>query len=327
MPMEFSLIERIRARTELVRDDVRLGIGDDAALLALPPGQELAVAIDTMVEDVHFPRGTAPADIGWKALAVNLSDLAAMGAAPAWALLALTLPTADSADAMRIFVDGLADGFAELARPHRLALVGGDTTRGPLTLSVAVHGFVPHGQALRRSGAQAGDVVLVTGTLGDAAAGLRLLQQPGGADAGPQRDYLIGRLNRPTPRLAAGIALRGQASACIDVSDGLLADLGHICAASGVRAELDAAALPRSPALLALFDAEAARDLALGGGDDYELCFTVPADRLAVVQAALAQLDGGATVIGRIVAGEGVHVRAADGTWLSPPRQGWEHFA
>src|SRR6185437_13892548 len=147
--MEFRLIDRIRERTAQTRDDVRLGIGDDAALLAVPAGQELAVAIDTLVEGVHFPVGTAPADVGWKALAVNLSDLAAMGATPAWALLALTLPRPDAA-----FIDGLADGFAQLARPHRLALVGGDTTRGPLTLSVAVHGFVPPGQALTRAGAR-----------------------------------------------------------------------------------------------------------------------------------------------------------------------------
>ena len=325
--MEFRLIDRLRERTALARDDVRLGIGDDAALLAVPAGQELAVAIDTMVEGVHFLRDTAPADLGWKALAVNLSDLAAMGASPAWALLALTLPSADSAVAMHAFVDGLADGFAALARPHRLALVGGDTTRGPLTLSVAVHGFVPQGQALRRSGAQIGDAILVTGTLGDAAAGLHLLQHPGTDVAAGPREELIRRLHRPTPRLEAGIALRGQASACIDVSDGLLADLAHICAASGVGAELDAAALPRSPALLALFDAEAARDFALGGGDDYELCFTVPAEHLTAVQRAFAQLETSATVIGRIVAGDGVRVRAADGTWLPPQRTGWEHFA
>jgi len=196
--MEFRLIDRIRERTAQARDDVRLGIGDDAALLAVPAGQELAVAIDTLVEGVHFPVGTAPADIGWKALAVNLSDLAAMGATAAWALLALTLPRPDAA-----FVDGLADGFAQLARQHRLALVGGDTTRGPLTLSVAVHGFVPPGQALIRAGARVGDAVLVTGTLGDAAAGLRCLQAQMDVQTS-MHAALVERLNRPTPRLAAG---------------------------------------------------------------------------------------------------------------------------
>jgi thiamine-monophosphate kinase len=322
--MEFDLIELIRQRTAQPRDDVRLGIGDDAALLAVPAGQELAVAIDTLVDGVHFPRGTAADDIGWKALAVNLSDLAAMGASPAWALLSLSLPTADSA-----FVEGFVEGFAQLAQPHRLALVGGDTTRGPLTISVAVHGFVPPGKALTRSGARVGDVVLVTGTLGDGAAGLHVLQQPAREDDGRKgaREFLIDRLNRPTPRLAAGIALRDQAHACVDVSDGLLADLGHICVASGVGAEIDAALLPRSSALLGLYDDATALQFALSGGDDYELCFCVPAGGVAQVQADLSRLGGGATRIGRIVAGEGVRVRGPDGAWLDINSSGWEHFA
>lgn len=319
--MEFRLIDRIRARTAQGREDVRLGIGDDAALLAAPAGQELAVAIDTMVEGVHFPVGTAPADLGWKALAVNLSDLAAMGATPAWALLALTLPRAD-AD----FVDGFAEGFAQLASQYRLALVGGDTTRGALALSVAVHGFVPPGQALTRAGAQAGDAVLVTGSLGDAAAGLRCLQSRMDVPA-PMRDFLVQRLNRPTPRVAAGLALRDRASACIDVSDGLLADLGHLCVASGVGAEVDAVLLPQSSALLGAFDETDARDFALSGGDDYELCFTVPAARAEAVRDDLARLGCGATRIGRIVTGEGVRVRDAQGAWLEPARPGWDHFA
>jgi thiamine-monophosphate kinase len=322
--MEFRLIDRIRELTAQARDDVRIGIGDDAAVLAPSSGKELAVAIDTLVEGVHFPPGTAAADIGWKALAVNLSDLAAMGASPAWALLALTLPSADAA-----FVEGFAEGFAKLAQPHRLALVGGDTTRGPLTISVAVHGFVPPGQALTRAGARVGDAVLVTGTLGDAAAGLHALQHPPRDDDGRAglRGFLIERLNRPTPRLAVGTALRGQATACVDVSDGLLADLGHICAASGVAAEIEAALLPRSSALLELYDDTTALHFALSGGDDYELCFTAPAARVAELQAGLARLGCGATKIGRIVEGEGVRVRAADGAPLATDRPGWEHFA
>ncbi|HEV2682400.1 MAG TPA: thiamine-phosphate kinase [Rhodanobacter sp.] len=322
--MEFRLIERIRELTAQPRDDVRIGIGDDAAVLAVPVGQELAVAIDTLVEGVHFPRGTAAADIGWKALAVNLSDLAAMGASPAWALLALTLPTPDVA-----FVEGFAEGFAKLAQSHRLALVGGDTTRGPLSISVAVHGFVPPDKALTRAGARVGDAVLITGTLGDAAAGLHALQNPWRDDdhRTELRDFLIARLNLPTPRLAAGAALRGQATACIDVSDGLLADLGHVCRASGVGAEIDAALLPRSSALMALYDETSALQFALSGGDDYELCFSVPAQRLADVQADLSRLGCGVTKIGRIVEGDGVRVRGTDGEWLETDRLGWEHFA
>ncbi|HET6433276.1 thiamine-phosphate kinase [Dyella sp.] len=324
--MEFRLIDRIHARTAQAREDVRLGIGDDAALLAVPDGQELAVALDTLVEGVHFPAGTAPADIGWKALAVNLSDLAAMGAAPAWALLGLTLPVLP-AEALAARVDGLADGFAQLAQAYGVALVGGDTTRGPFALSVAVHGFVPPGQALRRDGAQVGDAVFVTGTLGDAAAALQLLAAAADPAEEARRAILRARLHRPQPRVAAGLALRRQATACIDVSDGLLADLSHLCAASGVAAELEVTRLPLSPALRGVVDHAQACRYALGGGDDYELCFTVPAAQAEAVQADLLRLGCGATRIGQIVAGAGVRARAADGTWLSTDRAGWDHFA
>jgi thiamine-monophosphate kinase len=325
--MEFDLIGRIRDRTAQLRDDVRLGIGDDAAVLAVPPDHELVMAIDTLVDGVHFPHGTAAADIGWKALAVNLSDLAAMGATPAWALLALTLPPSASAHARTAFVDGFAQGFAELALPLRLALVGGDTTRGPLAISVAVHGLVPAGQAITRGGARVGDTVLVTGTLGDAAAGLACLRDGHVGVQPSERAYLSDRLNRPTPRLAAGIALRGRASACIDVSDGLLADLGHLCAASAVGAEIEVAALPLSPAVLAVLDATAARDVAFAGGDDYELCFTVAEAEVSEVIGKLARGGCRATRIGRIVKGEGVRVRDAGGGWLDIARKGWDHFA
>jgi thiamine-monophosphate kinase len=318
--MEFRLVDRIRERTALARGDVRLGIGDDAALLAVPAGQELAVAIDTLVEGVHFPHGTPPRDIGWKALAVNLSDLAAMGAAPAWALLALTLPQGDAA-----CVDGLADGFAHLAQEHGVALVGGDTTRGPFCLSVAVHGFVPPGQALTRAGARVGDAVFVTGTLGGAAGGLRLVQGKLPFDPGDEAHRALrARLDRPTPRVRTGLALRGHASACIDVSDGLLADLGHLCAASGVGAEIAPDALPLSSALRGVFGSAAARELALSGGDDYELCFTVPIHAVGAMQAALAGVDGRATRIGTIVEGQGV--RALGDKPLATTRGGWDHF-
>jgi len=318
--MEFRLIDRIRERTQVAREDVRLGIGDDAAVLAIPAGQQLVVAIDTLVEGVHFPHGTAPSDVGWKALAVNLSDLAAMGATPAWALLALTLPQGDPS-----FVEDLADGFAQLAREHGVALVGGDTTRGPFCLSVAVHGFVPPGQALVRSGAGVGDVVFVTGSLGTAAGGLRLVQGRVPFHPGDEAHRTLRRrLDRPTPRVRAGMALRGRASACIDVSDGLLADLGHICVASGVGAELDLDALPLLPALRGVFGNAAARDLALSGGDDYELCFTVPTAAIGAMQAALAAVGAHATRIGVIVEGPGV--RAAGGEPLAPMRGGWDHF-
>lgn len=318
---EFALIAGIAAQAGAMREDVLLGIGDDAALLQPPCGEVLVACTDTLNAGVHFPPGTVPADIGWKALAVNLSDLAAMGATPRWALLALSLPAADAG-----FVAALAEGFDALAHIHGVALVGGDTTRGPLAVTVTALGSVPRHAALRRAGAQPGDAVLVTGTLGDAAAGLRLAQgllTASASIAAPLR----ARLDRPQPRIAAGLALRGIAHACIDLSDGLLADLGHICAASGVGAELEAAALPLSPQLRALLPAAVAQELALAGGDDYELCCCVPPAQVDAALRALQEAGSAGCVIGRIVTGEGVRVRGADGHWLTPPARGYEHFA
>lgn len=314
---EFSLIDDIRRLTAHARGDVALGIGDDAAVLAVAPARQLVACTDTLVAGVHFPVDTAPADLGWKSLAVNLSDLAAMGAEPAWALLALTLPAADAA-----FVAAFAAGFAELAGEYGVALVGGDTTAGPLSVTLTALGTLPAGTALTRAGARAGDAVFVTGTLGDAAGALR---PQAATESSAANAALRARLHRPSPRVAAGQALRGVAHACIDVSDGLLADLGHVCAASGVGAELEADALPVSAALRALFDADACLELAAAGGDDYELCFTAPADREAELVAALAD-RGGVTRIGRIVAGGGVRLLDSDGEPVPLARTGWEHF-
>ncbi len=327
--MEFDLIEALRARTRVARGDVALGIGDDAALLEVPNGMQLVACTDTLVAGVHFVADTAPADLGWKSLAVNLSDLAAMGAEPAWALLAMTLPEADEA-----FVAGFGQGFAELAARHRVALVGGDTTEGPLTITVTALGMVPTGEALTRSGAHAGEAVFVTGALGDAAGALRFLRDSGigirDSDqhaASTCRSALFQRMLRPGPRVAAGLALRGLASACIDVSDGLLADLGHVCTASRVGAEVEIEALPVSEALRAAFDEASCRELALAGGDDYELCFTAPGESEAVIMATLAQAGCRATRIGRITAGSGIRVLDARGRALATPRKGWEHFS
>lgn len=321
--MEFDLIEAIRARTPGAREDVALGIGDDAALLDVPAGQRLVACTDSMVEGVHFLPGSAPADLGWKALAVNLSDLAAMGAEPAWALLALTLPAADPE-----FVAHFADGFAGLARAHGVALVGGDTTQGPLAITVTALGFVPADAAITRAGACVGDAVFVTGTLGDAAGALEIRKSGiENQEAKPQRARALRvRLDRPQPRVAAGLALRGIASACIDVSDGLLADLGHVCMASGAGAEIDVETLPVSGHLQAAFDADACRGFSLSGGDDYELCFTAPRECTASIEAAFARLDLRVTRIGRIVAGEGVRALDANGIIVDTRRTGWEHF-
>ena len=311
---EFDLIARIRARVA-TRADVVLGIGDDAALLAPPPGRQLVVTADTLNDGVHFPRGTSPADVGWKALAVNLSDLASMGAEPAWCTLSLSLPQSDPA-----WIEGFLDGFLDLAGQHDIALVGGDTTRGPLSIAVTAMGLVEPGRALRRDGARVGDEVWVTGTLGDAAGGLALLdREPVPA--------LRARLDRPTPRVAAGRALAGIATACVDVSDGLLADLGHVCARSHVAARIDVDALPASAALMEVIGEADRIALQASGGDDYELCFTAPADAGADIGAVSAQFGLRITRIGRIVAGEGVHPVDAKSQPWSSPRRGYDHFA
>lgn len=313
---EFDLIARIRDRAAS-RGDVVLGIGDDAALLQPPAGLQLVVAMDTLNVGVHFPPGTTPADIGWKALAANLSDLAAMGAVPAWCTLSLSLPDGNAG-----FVDGFLDGFLALAAQHDVALVGGDTTRGPLSVCVTVHGFVEPGMALRRDGARVGDDVWVSGTLGDAAGALSQWEAGRAMDAG-----LRVRLDRPTPRVALGRVLRGIATACIDLSDGLLADLRHVCAASGVGARLEVEALPASDALRACFGGERQRVLQAAGGDDYELCLTAPADACDAVVRAAASADVQVSRIGRVVDLPGVAACNADGSAWSAPAAGWVHFA
>ncbi|MGA8277053.1 MAG: thiamine-phosphate kinase [Rhodanobacteraceae bacterium] len=318
---EFDLIDLIRRRTGAARADVRLGIGDDAAVLALPMERELVACSDTLTAGVHFPLDTLPGDIGWKALAVNLSDLAAMGAFPAWVLLALTVPAAD-----RAFVEAFADGFAELAAPLQIALVGGDTTEGPLSATVTALGFVPPGTYLRRDGARPGDEVFVTGSLGDAAAGLHCINAGRTGASESHRAALVERLNRPQPRLAAGAALRGVASACIDLSDGLLADLAHVAAASGVAIEIDVSRLPTSAALLASFDRAMRLEWQLGGGDDYELAFTVSPQRASDLVGDISRLGCGAARIGRVVTGQGVRAFDADGGEVAAGARGWRHF-
>ena len=316
---EFSLIDRFRQRAGR-RPDVALGIGDDAALIDPPKGQQLVLAVDTLVEGVHFAKGVPASAIGWKALAVNLSDLAAMGAEPAVALLALTLPSDDAG-----FVEEFAIGFAALADTHRVALVGGDTTRGPLAASVTVMGYVPKGKALTRAGAAAGDDLWVTGTLGDAAGALALWKS---GIPMLRTGVLRERLDRPAPRLGAGLALRGLASACIDVSDGFLADLGHVLAMSGLGADVDVDALPATPALLEAFpDPVARRALQLTGGDDYELCFTAAVKHRDAVRAALDGVATPVTRVGTLTAGASLRLFDNDGLPVPvPPRRGYVHF-
>ena len=311
---EFDLIDRIRTRVR-ERDDVVLGIGDDAALLQVPPGMQLVVTADTLNAGIHFPGTTAPADIGWKSLAVNLSDLAAMGAMPAWCTLSLSLPQADGS-----WVDAFLDGFLELADQHALALVGGDTTRGPLSISVTAMGLVETGSALRRDRARVGDDVWVTGTLGDAAAALEAMLGQHLISASLRQ-----RLDRPIPRIAAGQRLSGIVNSCIDLSDGLLADLGYVCGRSGVGAEIDLANLPVSDALAALDPAQRWR-WQTSGGDDYELCFTASPRNRELVMQALDFTDVSATRIGRIVAGQGVKAFETEAREWKPVQSGYQHF-
>lgn len=317
--MEFDLIGRLQARLVGSREDVVLGIGDDAALLQPAPGQQLVACTDTLVEGVHFLHGTDAADVGWKALAVNLSDLAAMGASPAWALLALTLPEPDP-----VWLDSFVDGFAVLAMAHNVVLVGGDTTRGPLAVTVTALGQLPPGAALTRGGAQPGDGVYVSGTPGDAAAALQILQSGRSA---LQHTPLLTRLARPQPRVALGLALRGLASAAIDVSDGLLADLGHIARGSARAIDVHAPLLPISPALRQLGLPGAARlALQLTGGDDYELAFCMPPQHEAVLRKRLGEDGVRFSRIGEVRTGSGVHALSACGTKIDMDLAGWEHF-
>lgn len=322
---EFELIERYfrAAGSELARrrPDVVLGIGDDAALLRVPAGHELVAALDTLVEGRHFPVGCPADSIGHRALAVNLSDIAAMGAEPAWFLLALTLPRADE-----VFLGDLSRGMFELARAHGVALVGGDTTAGPLSLSVQALGTVPAGQALRRSGAAPGDLVYVTGTPGDAAAGLALLMSGSAQSPDAHQGQLLHRFMFPEPRVQLGLQLRGIASACIDVSDGLAADAGRLAAASGCGVTLDAGALPLSGALRACCGADESLAHALRGGDDYELCFTVAPSRRSELESRLANVKCRVTCIGNITSGSGVRIER-DGVPVDTDTRGYDHFA
>jgi len=316
---EFALIERYFRSVGAQRADVTLGVGDDAAVLRVPPGSELVAATDTLVAGVHFPQDSAADSIGHRALAVNLSDLAAMGARPAWALLALTMPEADEA-----WLGEFARGLGELAHSHEVALVGGDTTRGPLCITVQLLGYLPTGAALNRGGARAGDVLFVSGTCGDAAAGLAIEQRrlTGPAEA---RNWLRERFLRPTPRVALGEQLRGFASACIDVSDGLLADAGKLASASHLGAELAWSDVPLSESLTTLLGERRARELALTGGDDYELCFAVPADNIARLFAQLPAQQWRYTRIGALRAAPGTVV-VRDGSVMEFSHSGYEHF-
>ncbi|MDP9083341.1 MAG: thiamine-phosphate kinase [Pseudomonadota bacterium] len=326
---EFELIHRYftrRAAAPTGKSGVILGIGDDAALLELPRDAELAAAVDTIVAGRHFPEDADARSIGHRALAVNLSDLAAMGATPAWATLALTLPSINTH-----WLASFSAGLFDLADANGVVLVGGDTTRGPLSVSIQILGHVPRGTALRRSGASAGDVLMVTGTLGDAGAGLKFVTAPPmGADTalgqrGDAMRELIRRFEYPTARVQFGSAARGIASAAMDLSDGLAGDLPKLAHASGLAARVAVERLPLSDSMRAVANSNEARDWALGAGDDYELLLAVPPQRLPALQAVALGLDLRLTEIGHMSTGSGV-TWSLNGKDYHPASAGYDHF-
>ena len=314
---EFELIRHYFAAASCAQaaDGVVLGIGDDCALLQVPPGEQLAVSTDTLVAGVHFPADAPGRLLGQRALGVSVSDLAAMGATPLAFTLALTLP--------EVSPDWLADltaGLEHMARQCGVRLVGGDTTRGPLSLTLTVFGRVPAGQALTRAGARPGDLLCVGGELGNGAGALPFVL--GERAEQPESAALLAHYWSPVPQLQLGQALRGVATAALDISDGLLADCGHIARASGVALFVEQQRLPLSAALLACVDEQSARQLALGGGDDYVLAFTLPAEKLDVLRAMGQPVQ----VIGRVEAGQGVHLLDAGGHAIEPRYSGYQHF-
>ncbi|MDH5765424.1 MAG: thiamine-phosphate kinase [Gammaproteobacteria bacterium] len=313
---EFDLINQFFRSMPQQRNDVVLGIGDDCAILQVPEGKQLVVSTDTLVSGVHFPAQTAARDIGYKSLAVNLSDLAAMGADPAWVTLCLTLPENDP-----VWLEGFVKGFSELLVEHKLQLVGGDTTHGPLSISVHVSGFVQPEKVMRRDRAQPGDLVYVTGTIGDAGLGLEMLKKNSS-----EKNTCVIKLNRPEPRNYFALALKEFCHCAIDVSDGLLADLQHICDESHCGAELLASDIPLSNELKEYYGGEVDVNKVLTAGDDYELCFTVNEKYNQRVLEISKETGLQTSCIGKIT--EGSHVVCLDehNAVIETSVMGYEHF-
>lgn len=306
---EFNLIRQFFSRAAQQKN-TRLSVGDDCALLSIPEGYELAITTDTMVENVHFFSDVRPEQLGHKLLAVNLSDLASMGAEPVAITLALTMPKVDS-----VWLEAFAKGLFALADKYQLDLIGGDTTSGPLTLTVQAMGLVPESRALKRSAAKVGDLIYVTGYFGDAGLGLKIKQ----GYSGQSTDQVLQRFNMPEPRINEGLAIRSLANACIDISDGLAADLGHILSTSGVGARLDYEYLPLSVAVIEYIQQTDDWRMPLVAGDDYELCFTIAPEHAR-------QLSIDCTCIGVIEEERGLRLRR-NGISTIFNNSGFEHFA
>lgn len=316
---EFEIIDRYLALDHVKRKDVIHGVGDDCALLKVPRGQRLAVSMDTLIGDVHFIADSDPADIAHKAIAVNLSDLAAAGAEPAWITLSLTIPKADES-----WLKQFSQGLSDIVEYFGIQIVGGDTCRGPLSITVQAHGFVPEQVFLQRSQAKAGDLICVTGDLGDAALGLLVAKNE--LKVAPDfAAHLLKKYNTPSPRIAAGIALRGRATSAIDISDGLLADINHISHKSGVGVLLRWERIPLSDASKSIKNLPLQMQTALSGGDDYELCFTVKEDELDVTRLALESVGSRCIPIGRLTGKPGVRLIHHKNE-IEISQYGYQHF-
>jgi len=317
---EFNLINRYFSKLTASREDVALGIGDDCAIMQVPEGQCLATSTDTLISGVHFPAHTCAEDIAYKALAVNLSDLAAMGAQPAWVSLALTLPEQDEA-----WLQAFSDSFAQLAQQYNVQLIGGDTTRGDLSITIQIFGFVETHKFLRRDQAQAGDLVYVSGHLGDAGLGLQCALNQ--IDTTERLQSCIQKLNHPLPRIELGLALIGISRCAIDVSDGLAADLQHILDESQCAATIELDALPLSDALKEYYGEHVDWNQVLTSGDDYELCFTINASQKTKLVALAAELDIDLTCIGTIENGTGLEFVDSNGAAFKLETAGYNHFS
>lgn len=320
MVSEFDLISKYFFKATADRSDVALGIGDDCALLDIPEGMQLAVSMDTLVSGRHFTPDVDPRSLGHKSLAVNLSDLAAMGAEPAWVTLGLSLPEADE-----VWLSAFMQGFAALASEHNVQLVGGDTTRGPLCITVQVHGFIPRGKALTRAGAKPGDLIYVSGNLGDA--GLALQSNLGNIVV--DDNYLADiqrQLDWPQPQLVLGRLIRDYATSAIDLSDGLASDLGHICKASGVGASIHTEYLPLSIAVQTQVDKDQDYSLPLSAGDDYQLAFTLAESSQDEFETLAAKRGFEVANIGLIEQGKGIRLIMPDGSETNEISKGYDHF-
>ncbi|WP_018694040.1 thiamine-phosphate kinase [Algicola sagamiensis] len=317
---EFELIERYLKYRGNQRKDVAIGIGDDAAVVDIPEGMQLVVTTDTLVSGVHFFPDCDPRALGHKAVAVNLSDLSAMGAEPGWLSVALTLPSIDEQ-----WIQDFSQGLFEISEYYNAQVIGGDTTQGPLSVTVSAKGLVPKDKALLRSNAKPGDWVFVSGYIGDAGLALGYRNQQFDIPMKHQ-NYILSRLDYPTPRVAAGQAIRNFASSAIDLSDGLISDIQHILRASEVGAQIDVGKLPLSTALLDSVSIEDAYRLALGSGDDYELLFTVPEDKRGAMEVSLTQYGVDATCIGQIRGGSSLELVKDDVPYIAN-LTGFEHFS